>query len=49
MTWAATLKEVDISNFFKEVPRIWHRFWLVYTVMGAIVVCNILLFAVWVK
>lgn len=28
MTWAATKKEVERSNFFIEVPRIIRRFWL---------------------
>jgi hypothetical protein len=28
MTWAATKKEVEFSNFFKEVPKIFRRFWL---------------------
>jgi hypothetical protein len=28
MTWAATKKEVEKSNFFIEVPRIIRRFWL---------------------
>lgn len=27
MTWQATKKEVERSNFFKEVPRILKRFW----------------------
>ncbi|TFK47355.1 hypothetical protein OE88DRAFT_1636588 [Heliocybe sulcata] len=27
MTWAATNKEVERSNFFKEIPKIWKRFW----------------------
>jgi len=28
MTWVATKKEVEFSNFFKEVPKIFRRFWL---------------------
>lgn len=28
MTWGATKKEVERSNFFIEVPRILRRFWL---------------------
>jgi cellulose synthase/poly-beta-1,6-N-acetylglucosamine synthase-like glycosyltransferase len=28
ITWGATKKEVEKSNFFIEVPRILHRFWL---------------------
>lgn len=31
ITWGATKKEVERSNFFKEVPRIWKRFWPVMT------------------
>jgi len=27
MTWGATKKEVERSNFFKEVPKIMKRFW----------------------
>jgi len=27
MTWTTTKKEVERSNFFKEVPRIMKRFW----------------------
>lgn len=26
MTWAATLKTVEVSNFFKEVPAILRKF-----------------------
>ncbi|KAF5354337.1 hypothetical protein D9756_007321 [Leucocoprinus leucothites] len=25
--WTATIKEVERSNFFKEIPKIWRRFW----------------------
>jgi len=28
MTWGATKKEVERSNFWKEVPKIFKRFWL---------------------
>jgi len=31
ITWGATAKEVERSNFFIEVPRIWKRFWPVMT------------------
>ncbi|EIW76066.1 hypothetical protein CONPUDRAFT_158837 [Coniophora puteana RWD-64-598 SS2] len=27
ITWSATIKEVERSNFFKEVPKIFKRFW----------------------
>ena len=28
ITWGATKKEVERSNFWKEVPKIVRRFWL---------------------
>ncbi|KAJ7583871.1 glycosyl transferase family group 2-domain-containing protein [Mycena floridula] len=31
ITWGATAKEVERSNFFIEVPRIWKRFWPIMT------------------
>ena len=37
MTWAATIKEVEQSNFFEEVPKILKRFWLSLSVSVAIV------------
>lgn len=37
MTWAATKKEVERSNFFKEVPKIFKRFRV------ALVICVVLL------
>ncbi|KAJ9112325.1 hypothetical protein QFC19_000745 [Naganishia cerealis] len=30
MSWAMTEKEVDFSNFFKEVPAIFKRFWTAF-------------------
>ena len=36
ITWGATKKEVERSNFFLEVPKILRRFWL------SIVVCLLL-------
>ena len=27
ITWGATKKEVERSNFFKEIPKIFKRFW----------------------
>ena len=33
MTWSATVKDVEESNFFIEVPRIFKRFWACYLVM----------------
>ena len=32
MTWQATSKEVERSNFFKEVPRILRRFRVPFTI-----------------
>jgi hypothetical protein len=32
ITWGATKKEVERSNFFIEVPRILRRFWLSLTI-----------------
>ncbi|KAL6298009.1 hypothetical protein BKA93DRAFT_706796, partial [Sparassis latifolia] len=31
ITWGATTKEVERSNFFKEVPKILRRFWFAWT------------------
>lgn len=35
ITWGATKKEVEQSNFFIEVPRILKRFWLAFLVSFA--------------
>ena len=35
ITWGATKKEVERSNFFIEVPRILRRFWLAFAVSFA--------------
>jgi hypothetical protein len=32
ITWGATKKEVERSNFFIEVPRILRRFWLAFAI-----------------
>jgi len=32
ITWGATKKEVERSNFFIEVPRILRRFWLAFLI-----------------
>lgn len=37
MTWAATKKEVERSNFFKEVPKIFKRFWVALTIAVIII------------
>lgn len=36
ITWGATKKEVERSNFFKEIPKIAKRFWFPLTVSIAI-------------
>ncbi|KAJ7689711.1 glycosyl transferase family group 2-domain-containing protein [Mycena rosella] len=45
MTWGATTKEVERSNFWIEVPRIWKRFRMVFciatvTIVGMIVLAT---------
>ena len=44
MTWAATKKEVEKSNFFLEVPKILRRFWLAlllsFFVLGLMIVLS---------
>jgi len=30
MEWGATAKEAEKSNFFKEVPKIFKNFWMMY-------------------
>ncbi|KAJ7025944.1 glycosyl transferase family group 2-domain-containing protein [Mycena alexandri] len=37
MTWGATVKEVERSNFWIEVPRIWQRFRLAFCVCFTII------------
>ncbi|CAK5270569.1 unnamed protein product [Mycena citricolor] len=37
MTWQATKKEVERSNFWIEVPRIWQRFRLAFVICFAII------------
>jgi len=43
MTWGATKKEVELSNFFKEVPKIIKRFWfsllVSVVIIGGMIVC----------
>ncbi|CAL1710811.1 unnamed protein product [Somion occarium] len=38
ITWGATKKEVERSNFFKEVPKIFKRFWFPLLVSSILVV-----------
>jgi hypothetical protein len=33
MTWEMTKKEVEHSNFFLEIPKIVHKFWVLYLIM----------------
>ena len=43
ITWGATKKEVEKSNFFKEVPKILNRFWLALLVSFLCIVMMIIL------
>ncbi|KAJ7364628.1 glycosyl transferase family group 2-domain-containing protein [Mycena albidolilacea] len=43
MTWSATKKEVERSNFWIEVPRIWHRFRLAFIICFGLIVMMIVL------
>lgn len=43
ITWGATAKEVERSNFFIEVPRIWKRFWPVMVLSFACIAAIIVL------
>lgn len=38
ITWGATKKEVERSNFFIEVPRILKRFWLAFVLSFGVLV-----------
>ncbi|KAI0033593.1 glycosyl transferase family group 2-domain-containing protein [Vararia minispora EC-137] len=43
MTWAATKKEVERSNFFIEVPRVLRRFWFAFALSFAACIAMIIL------
>ncbi|KAK7018371.1 Glyco-trans-2-like domain-containing protein [Favolaschia claudopus] len=43
MTWQATKKEVERSNFWIEVPRIWQRFRLAFIICFALIAMMIVL------
>jgi hypothetical protein len=43
ITWSATVKEVQKSNFFKEVPRILKKFWFSLTVSWIIIAGMVIL------
>jgi len=44
ITWGATKKEVERSNFFEEVPKILRRFWFAWTVsiicIAGMIICS---------
>ncbi|KDR73818.1 hypothetical protein GALMADRAFT_251646 [Galerina marginata CBS 339.88] len=42
MTWGSTGKEVELSSFWIEVPRIWNRFKLTFTICFAIIAMMII-------
>lgn len=37
MQWASTIKEVELSHFFKEWPAMWKRFWDIWVVSWVII------------
>ncbi|RPD65196.1 hypothetical protein L226DRAFT_456355 [Lentinus tigrinus ALCF2SS1-7] len=43
MTWGATKKEVERSNFFKEVPKIFKRFWFPWLLSWIVVAAMVIL------
>ncbi|KAF8664111.1 hypothetical protein AX16_000801 [Volvariella volvacea WC 439] len=43
ITWSATIKEVERSNIFKEIPKIAKRFWFPLCVSFAVIVMIIVL------
>ncbi|KAG6836635.1 hypothetical protein H0H93_005662 [Arthromyces matolae] len=43
ITWGATKKEVERSNFWIEIPRIWKRFWLAFVLCFIAVIAIIIL------
>ncbi|KAH9946763.1 glycosyl transferase family group 2-domain-containing protein [Amylocystis lapponica] len=43
ITWGATKKEVEKSNFWLEVPKILKRFWLAFVISFALVAAMIIL------
>ncbi|KAJ6466992.1 glycosyl transferase family group 2-domain-containing protein [Mycena sanguinolenta] len=44
ITWSATVKEVERSNFFKEIPKIFKRFWFsllaAFIIIAGMIVCS---------
>ncbi|PCH37090.1 hypothetical protein WOLCODRAFT_92261 [Wolfiporia cocos MD-104 SS10] len=43
MTWGATIKEVERSNFFEEIPKILKRFWFSWLVCFVLIAAMIIL------
>ncbi|THH12413.1 hypothetical protein EW146_g7729 [Bondarzewia mesenterica] len=43
ITWGATKKEVERSNFFIEVPRILRRFWLALSLSTLVIIAMVIL------
>jgi hypothetical protein len=41
MTWSSTVKTVEKSNFFLQIPIIWKRFYPQLVFFGLCVVCRI--------
>ena len=42
ITWGATKKEVERSNFFKEIPKIAKRFWFPMT-MSIVIIAGVVI------
>ncbi|KAL1694017.1 glycosyl transferase family group 2-domain-containing protein [Schizophyllum commune] len=44
ITWSATIKEVERSNFFKEIPKIFKRFWfsmlVSFAIIAGMIICS---------
>jgi len=44
ISWSATVKEVRRSNFFKEIPKIYRRFWfsllVSFVTLAGVIVCS---------
>jgi hypothetical protein len=45
-TWGSTAKEKEDSNFFKEIPKIFRRFWAMYLLVGSLIV-GMLYLGIW--
>ncbi|KAL0953496.1 hypothetical protein HGRIS_004724 [Hohenbuehelia grisea] len=43
ISWGATKKEVERSNFFEEVPKIFHKFWFCFLVCGLLIAGMVIL------